>query len=163
MNGATTTVITGCLTADPELRRTHGGVAVCNFNVSAARFRYDHRLGEQVSGVPVILRCTAWEAQARNVVASLRKGDRVVVYGRLRARTVTAPSGHTRTALDIDIEECGPSLLAATAVPAPTPDDPESSEEEGDGLSEEQEPDDHDEVYPDEPDADHDDQPGTRP
>ncbi|MCO1580524.1 single-stranded DNA-binding protein [Crossiella sp. SN42] len=127
MLGDTMITVTGELTADPELRSTHGGTTVCNFTVTSPRRRYDRESGDWQPGVPLILRCTVWRAQAGNLVASLRAGDRLLVHGRLRPRTLTTSDGSTRTALEVEVIECGPSLLQATAVPAPSqePDEPD--------------------------------------
>ena len=52
---------------------------------------------------------------AENVVASLTKGTRVIVQGRLTQRSYTDNQGQQRTSLDLAVEEVGPSLRFASA------------------------------------------------
>ncbi|WHT22562.1 single-stranded DNA-binding protein [Crossiella sp. CA-258035] len=120
-------IVIGELTADPELRTTNEGAPVCNFTVKAPRRRRDRDTGAWVASVPLMLRCTVWREQAENLTASLRAGDRLLVYGRLRPRTITAQDGSSRTALELEVSECGPSLLRATAEPEPTVDNKEET------------------------------------
>ncbi|MCK2240962.1 MULTISPECIES: single-stranded DNA-binding protein [unclassified Crossiella] len=120
MLGDTMITLIGELVADPELRKTSTGTPVCNFTVTSPRRRYDRDAGCWQAALPLILRCTIWRGQAENFVASLREGDRLIVHGRLRPRTFTTSDGASRTALELEIAECGPSLLHSTAVPAPS-------------------------------------------
>ena len=92
MNEITTT-ITGNLTADPELRYTPTGVAVANFSVASTPRSYDRASGEWRDGEPFYLRCTIWRQAAENLAESLRRGDRVIVTGRLKQRAFETRDG----------------------------------------------------------------------
>lgn len=105
---ATVTII-GNLTADPELRSTNSGKDVVNFSVAYSPTRPDGSKGE-VS----FYNCTAWEYLAVNLAASLRKGDRVVVIGRLR-QDRWEQDGEKRQKMTITVDEIAPSLRFATA------------------------------------------------
>ena len=84
--------IAGNLTGDPELRFTSIGIACANFSIAAnPRFR-DSTSGEWQNGETVFMRVTAWRDLATNLCESLRKGDPVLVVGRIRQRTWT-PEG----------------------------------------------------------------------
>ena len=48
---------------------------------------------------------------------SLSKGDRVIVVGRLKARSWETPEGERRSVVEIEADEIGPSLRWATAKP----------------------------------------------
>jgi len=109
MNEITTTAI-GNLTADPELRFTPSGVAVANFTVASTPRTYDKSAGEWVDGEPFYLRCTVWRTAAENLAESLRKGDRVIVTGRLRQRSFETREGEARTVVECDVTEVGASL-----------------------------------------------------
>ncbi|MDQ6687309.1 MAG: single-stranded DNA-binding protein, partial [Actinomycetota bacterium] len=50
-----------------------------------------------------------------NVAESLQRGMRVVVQGRLKARSYETREGEKRTVFEIDVDEVGPSLKYATA------------------------------------------------
>ena len=59
MNGAQISVA-GNLTADPELRFTPNGQAVCNFSVVANERKFNKQTNEWEDGDPTFLRCTVW-------------------------------------------------------------------------------------------------------
>jgi single-strand DNA-binding protein len=109
MNEIHTTVV-GNLTADPELRYTPTGDAVANFTVASTPRVYDRASGEWRDGDPVFLRCSLWRQPAENMVASLRRGDRVVVTGRLRQRSWETDAGDKRYSLELDTSEVGASV-----------------------------------------------------
>jgi len=109
MNEITITAI-GNLTADPELRFTPSGTAVANFTVASTPRTYDKSAGEWVDGEAFFLRCAVWRTAAENLSESLRKGDRVIVVGRLRQRQFETREGDTRTVVECDVTEVGASL-----------------------------------------------------
>jgi single-strand DNA-binding protein len=57
----------------------------------------------------------AWRTLAENAAESLTRGARVVVVGRLRSRSWENQEGETRSAVEIEADELGPSLRWATA------------------------------------------------
>lgn len=118
-----TITMTGNLVSDPELRYTPSGTAVANFTVAnTPRFLQD---GAWQDGDPLFLRCTVWREYAENVAKSLGKGDRVVVFGRLRATYYETKDGEKRTSFECDVDEVGPALRFATADPEKRRKDPE--------------------------------------
>jgi single-strand DNA-binding protein len=72
---------------------------------------------EQTSYMNVV----AWDQLAENIAASLSKGTRVLVTGRLDIREYTDREGAKRTAVDIVADEIGPTLRWATATVERTP------------------------------------------
>jgi single-strand DNA-binding protein len=76
----------GNLTADPELRYTASGTAVCNFRI-AVNEKYGDR--EEV----LYLRVVAWGKVGENASQYLSKGQRVFVEGRLTERKWESDSG----------------------------------------------------------------------
>lgn len=48
--------------------------------------------------------CTAWGAAARHVAERVRKGDRLLVEGRLRQEAWTAPGGERQTRITVVVE-----------------------------------------------------------
>ena len=107
-------VIVGNLTDDPELRYTPAGQAVANFRVAVNRRTRDES-GQWRDGETSFFRVNAWRNLAENVAESLTRGSRVVVVGRLRSRSWETPEGDTRSAVEIEADEIGPSLRWATA------------------------------------------------
>ncbi|MCP2330737.1 single-stranded DNA-binding protein [Actinoalloteichus caeruleus] len=113
MAGLPEIVVTGTLVADPEIRYTGTGVAVCNFTV-AANDRRRNQTGEWEDGDATFLRCSVWRQYAEHVSESLSKGQRVLVTGELRQRSYEH-DGQKRTAFELSVNEVGPSLRWATA------------------------------------------------
>jgi single-strand DNA-binding protein len=56
-----------------------------------------------------------WRDQAEHAAASLSKGSRIVVMGRLQHRSWTAEDGTARSVVEVVAEELGASLRWATA------------------------------------------------
>ena len=111
MAGEIQVTVIGNLTADPELRFTPSGAAVSDFTVASTPRNFDKDSNEWKDGETTFLRCAIWRDAAEHVVESLTKGDRVIVYGRLRTESWTdRESGEKRSALKMDVEEVGPSL-----------------------------------------------------
>jgi single-strand DNA-binding protein len=99
MNGTPQIVVTGNLTADPDLRFTASGKAVATFTVAhTPRVKQDN---QWVDGAPLFLRCTAWQVLAEHVAQSLQRGHRVTVRGTLRTNQWTdKTAGELRTSIE---------------------------------------------------------------
>lgn len=115
MAGETIITVVGNLTADPDLRFTPNGAAVANFTVASTPRTFDRRANEFKDGETMFLRCSAWRDMAENVASSLSRGTRVVVQGRLKARSFETKEGENRTVFELDVDDLGPSLRYATA------------------------------------------------
>ena len=115
MHEPTLTVI-GNLTADPELRTINDGTPVAHFTVASTPRIFDRETKEWKDGETLFLRCSLWRQAAENLVASLKKGTRVIVTGRLRQRTFETTDGNTPgKVIELEVDEIGPSLRYATA------------------------------------------------
>jgi single-strand DNA-binding protein len=115
MAGETPITVIGNLTADPELRFTPSGAPVANFTVASTPRTFDRQTNEWKDGDALFLNCSIWRQAAENVAESLTRGMRVVVSGRLKARSYETREGEKRTVFEIEVEEIGPSLKYATA------------------------------------------------
>ena len=115
MAGDTVITVIGNLTADPELRFTPSGAAVANFTVASTPRMFDRQTNEWKDGEALFLRCNIWREAAENAAESLNRGDRVIVSGRLKARSWETKEGQTRTVMELEVDEVGPSLRYATA------------------------------------------------
>lgn len=115
MAGETTITVVGNLTADPELRYTQNGVAVANFTIASTPRTFDRQANEWKDGEALFLRASVWREFAEHVAGSLTKGMRVVATGDLRQRSYQDKDGNTRTSIELDVQEIGPSLRYATA------------------------------------------------
>lgn len=115
MVGETVITVVGNLTADPELRYTQNGLPVANFTIASTPRTLDKASGEWKDGDALFLRCSVWREFAEHVAGSLTKGVRVIAQGRLRQRSYQDREGNNRTAIELEVDEIGPSLRYATA------------------------------------------------
>jgi single-strand DNA-binding protein len=106
---STITVI-GTLGREPELRYTNGGRAVCSFSVAENRTWTDHAGERQEATTWLDVSC--WASLAENAAASLVKGSRVIVTGRVEQRE-WEKDGQKRTAWQIVADAIGPDLRFA--------------------------------------------------
>ena len=104
--------IVGNLTREPELRYTQGGKGVTSFGVAVGhRYQVNGEWQEKTSFFNV----TAWDQLGENAAATLSKGTRVIVSGRIEVREYEARDGGKRTSVDVIADEIGPSLRWARA------------------------------------------------
>lgn len=101
---ATVTVI-GNLTSDPELRQTNNGKSVMNFSLA-----YTPRRPDGTDGLTSYYEVTAWEYLAENIAASVKKGDRLIVVGRLSQQKWEDSDGQKRQKLVITADEVGGTM-----------------------------------------------------
>jgi single-strand DNA-binding protein len=107
--------LVGNLTDDPEVRFTPQGTAVASFRLACTPRVKDSEGWKD--GDTSFFRINAWRDLAEHVTDSLSKGDRVLVLGRLKARSWETAEGERRSAVEVEAEEVGPSLKWATATP----------------------------------------------
>ena len=115
MAGETQITVVGNLTADPELRYTQNGLPVANFTIASTPRTFDRQANEWKDGDALFLRASVWREFAEHVAGSLTKGMRVIATGRLRQRSYQDKEGATRTSIELEVDEVGPSLRYATA------------------------------------------------
>ena len=107
-----TVTIVGNITRDPELRFTAGGKGIASFGIAVnRRWQQGGEWQEKVSFFNV----TAWDTLGENAAASLTKGTRVIVTGRLEQREYETKDGEKRNVVEIVADEIGPSLRWARA------------------------------------------------
>ena len=114
MAGEPLITVVGNLVADPEPRVSQAGKSWVTFRIASTPRVRDRQSGDWTDGEPLFLGCRAFGDYADNIVQSLTKGTRVIVQGRLTQRSYTDNQGQQRTALDLDVEEIGPTLRWAT-------------------------------------------------
>ena len=81
-------ILIGNMSADPELKQTPNGVSICNFSLAVNRTYA--KQGEQ--NVDFINVC-AWRASAEYISRYAKKGNAIVVVGKLQTRNYTNKDG----------------------------------------------------------------------
>ncbi|HEX3816524.1 MAG TPA: single-stranded DNA-binding protein [Mycobacteriales bacterium] len=105
----------GNVASEPELRMTTAGIPVTNFRLASSDSRKNDETGEWVDVSTVFMKVACWRSLARNVVASVRKGDPVVVVGRLKSSSYMWEE-QQRTSTELVASIVGPNLSRGYAV-----------------------------------------------
>ena len=97
------TILQGRLCADPEMRRTNNGTAVCSFRVAWS---------ETIKGreTKLFLNCVAWQGTAEMICKYFRKGKELAVEGRLSTREYDDRDGNRRSVTEMTVDRvhfCG--------------------------------------------------------
>src|SRR5215211_6491325 len=87
-------VLAGNLTRDPELRFTNDGIPVCSFGLAVNRVRSRN---EEVDFFDI----TCWRDLGETVANYKKKGDPILLEGRLQYRTWEAQDGSKRSKVDV--------------------------------------------------------------
>ena len=90
-------IILGRLTRDPELRTTQSGTPVASFTVAVDRDYADQSGSRETDFID----CVAWRAGAEFVSKYFRKGQLILVEGRLQSRKWEDRDGNKRTSWEI--------------------------------------------------------------
>lgn len=85
--------LVGRLTADPELRRTGDGTAVCSYSLAVKRPR--------VKDTTDFIECVTWRQGAEYLCQYGHKGDAVAVCGSLQGREWTDKQGGKRRVWEV--------------------------------------------------------------
>lgn len=89
-------VLTGRLTADPELKTTQSGISVTSFSIAVNR---SYRSGEEP--VTDFINIVAWRKSAEFVAKYFKKGNLIGIEGSIQTRKYTDKNGNQRTAFEV--------------------------------------------------------------
>ena len=95
-------VLTGRLTADPELRYTANNTPVTSFSIAVNRRFTKAEQGQQTVD---FINIVAWSQRAEFVSRYFKKGNPILVCGQLQTRTWTDPQGQKRYATEVIADE----------------------------------------------------------
>ena len=90
------TVLTGRLTADPELQTTQSGVSVTRFTIAVQR-SYHKGEDSETDFINII----AWRQRAEFVSKYFKKGNMIGIEGSIQTRKYTDKEGNNRTAFEV--------------------------------------------------------------
>ena len=102
-------LLTGNLARDPEVRYTQSGKAVASFSLAVNRRFGRANDGQQPSADFFSL--VAWEKLAEFCGNYLTKGSRILVEGRLQARSYDAQDGSKRYVTEVVANDIELSLI----------------------------------------------------
>ena len=94
-------IMTGRLTAKPELKKTQTDVSVASFSLAVQR-NFKNGNGEYDTD---FINCNAWRGQAEFLCKYFDKGQLVTVVGSLTSRKYEDANGNKRTAFEVVVEE----------------------------------------------------------
>ena len=109
-----TVTLVGTITRDLELRHTPDGSAVVDIGIAQNKSVRQPDGTWTRDGDPMYFECTVWRDMAEHANATLSKGMRVIVTGRLDYQTWET-DGQVRNKIKVIVDEIGPSLRWATA------------------------------------------------
>ena len=89
-------VLTGRLTADPELKTTNTGISVTSFSIAVNR-RY--RAGEETQ--TDFINIVAWRQTAEFITKYFKKGNMIGIEGSIQTRKYTDKNGNNRTVFEV--------------------------------------------------------------
>lgn len=97
------TILQGRLCADPEMRRTNNGTAVCSFRVAWSET-------VKARETKLFLNCVAWQGTAEMICKYFRKGKELAVEGRLSTREYDDRDGNRCSVTEMTVDRvhfCG--------------------------------------------------------
>ena len=89
-------VLTGRLTADPELKTTQSGISLTSFSVAVNR---PYRTGEEQQ--TDFINVVAWRKTAEFIAKYFKKGNMIGIEGSIQTRKYTDKNGNNRTAFEV--------------------------------------------------------------
>jgi single-strand DNA-binding protein len=89
-------VLTGRLTAAPEIKTTPSGKSVCSFTIAVDRGYGDNKETDFIT-------CVAWEKTAEFIGKYFNKGSEIGIEGSIQTRRWTDKNGNSRTAFEIRV------------------------------------------------------------
>jgi single-strand DNA-binding protein len=113
MNESYITVV-GRVVADPQSRTTRTGVPFASFRLASTVRRLNPKTHEYEDGGTSFYNVTAFRALGANVANSLKKGEPVVVHGRLRVNQWMRADNTHATSVEIDAYSVGHDLSWGT-------------------------------------------------
>lgn len=89
-------VLTGRLTADPELKTTPNGISVTSFSIAVDR-RYRSSEERQTDFINIV----AWRQSAEFITKYFKKGNLIGIEGSIQTRRYQDKNGNNRTAFEV--------------------------------------------------------------
>jgi single-strand DNA-binding protein len=101
--------------SEPEYSLVGNGIPKLTMRVAWTTRRREPSTGEWIDGNTSFVRVTCWRRLADNLATCLRKGDPVLLRGRLDVRPFTGKDGVRRVSVDVDANSLGHDLSRGVA------------------------------------------------
>ena len=108
-----TITLCGNVTNDPTLRYTSGGAPVVSFDI-AVNQRWKDAATQEQREKAMFISVQAWRGLAENAAQSVRKGQRVVIQGRLDLNQWEADDGTARSKHRVIASDIASSMMFGT-------------------------------------------------
>jgi single-strand DNA-binding protein len=109
-------VLAGYVAREPRYRKTHNGYSYTSLRVGYTPRRMDRDSGEWSDGGTSFVTVFCWRGLAENVAMCVRKGDPVLVKGKLQVRPYTDKDGASRVAVEVEASSIGHDLTRGVAM-----------------------------------------------
>jgi single-strand DNA-binding protein len=107
--------LAGYVATEPRFRKVAGDTSSTKLRVAYTARRRGRETGEWTDGPTSFVNIQCWRALADNVAMSVRKGEPVLVMGRLQIRRYEDAEGSPRTAVEIEATSVGHDLTRGVA------------------------------------------------
>jgi single-strand DNA-binding protein len=107
--------IVGYVASEPAYVSVGDGIPKLTMRVAWTTRRKDSSSGEWVDANTSFVRVTCWRRLADNLATCLRKGDPVLLRGRLDIRPFVGKDGQRRISVDVDANTLGHDLSRGVA------------------------------------------------
>jgi single-strand DNA-binding protein len=107
--------LAGFVASEPSFKRLATGTSHAKLRVAYTERRLNRETGEWGDGPTSFVTVLCWRALADNVAMCLRKGEPVLVRGRLRVREYEGKDGSRGTETEIDASSVGHDLSRGVA------------------------------------------------
>lgn len=107
--------LAGYVATDPKFKKVAGDTSCARLRVAYTARRRDKETGEWSDGPTSFVNVQCWRTLADNVQMSVRKGEPVLVMGRLQIRRFEDSQGAPRTAVEIEAMSIGHDLTRGVA------------------------------------------------
>lgn len=117
MGETTQMMIVGNVAGDPRIFGEREVPDRVTFRVMSNRRRFDAQEGKWIDDDPVGMNVVCWRNRARGVALSVRKGDPIIVSGRISQRSYVGNDGQQRFYTEIVADQIGLDLGRGYAYP----------------------------------------------
>ena len=107
--------LAGFVASEPSFKRLATGTSTAKLRVAYTERRLNRETGEWGDGPTSFVTVLCWRTLAENVAVCLRKGEPVLVRGRLRVREYEGKDGSRGTETEVDASSIGHDLSRGVA------------------------------------------------